>query len=310
MRGGLPSVCMIHPLLCEPGPPCCARFATSAKSRAAVTSEETKEPQERGAERGVDMQRMRGGTAQVGSFTEQRIVIDHTSSVIKSINEPRCVYFGTRQSWKTEPQLLRRTKRFFPWLDRKKNRDHQLTKTMANFSSSSVGSGMGTFRGMMWCFISDWPSTLSMFPIFNLKGKKKLHNPPTFFFHPQGKKKPKKLPNNPKVWLTHESRGSPVRVLTEPKCGVRVPKCHLHLITRSGLQFPKNFQKETIKVRRLRLPVSATWVYLTTHYSRFLAVTDNLAALTKLSRLPDVSIHCCCDPDQSLSSLPLLMGGV
>lgn len=36
---------------------------------------------------------------------------------------------------------------------------------MANFSSSSVGSGMGTFRGMMCCFISDWPSTLSILPI-------------------------------------------------------------------------------------------------------------------------------------------------
>lgn len=62
----------------------------------------------------------------------------------------------------------------------KKGGDHLLTKTMANFSSSSVGSGMGTFRGMMWCFISDWPSTLSMFPIFNFK--KKPSQSPNFLF--------------------------------------------------------------------------------------------------------------------------------
>lgn len=53
MRGGPPSVCRVKPpLLRDSGPPCCARFATSAKSRAAVTSEETKEPQERGGREG------------------------------------------------------------------------------------------------------------------------------------------------------------------------------------------------------------------------------------------------------------------
>lgn len=102
MRGALPSVCRVTPppLLRDSGPPCCARFATSAKSRAAVTSEETKEPQERGGREGggVDMQRMRGGTAQVGSFTDQQIIIDHPSSVIKSIIDPCCVSFGTCES--------------------------------------------------------------------------------------------------------------------------------------------------------------------------------------------------------------------
>lgn len=130
---------------------------------------------------GVNMQRMRGGTAQVGSFTDRWIIIDHTLRVIKSIIEPSCVYFGPCESFKREPKSCAGPKSF-SWHDRKKGGDHLLTKTMANFSSSSVGSGMGTFRGMMWCFISDWPSTLSMFPIFNFKEKKNLHNPPTFFF--------------------------------------------------------------------------------------------------------------------------------
>lgn len=52
LRGALPSVCSRTPLLSESAPPCCARFATSAKSRVALTSEKTKEPQRGGRERG------------------------------------------------------------------------------------------------------------------------------------------------------------------------------------------------------------------------------------------------------------------
>lgn len=48
VRGALPRVRSLNPHLSETAPPCCARFATSAKSRVALTSEETKEPQERG----------------------------------------------------------------------------------------------------------------------------------------------------------------------------------------------------------------------------------------------------------------------
>lgn len=59
---------------------------------------------------------------------------------------------------------------------------------MANFSSSSVGSGMGTFRGMMWCFISDWPSTLSMLPILTTAARYpqlKSRNPSLSFTDPK-----------------------------------------------------------------------------------------------------------------------------
>lgn len=197
MRGALPSVRRLNPLLRDSAPPCCARFATSAKSRAAVTSEETKEPQERGAEREGGRHAENEGRNGTGRFI-YRSTHGNRSHIQRNQVNNRTLLRLLWHLWKLKDgttATAQDRKLFSPDLTEKKW-DHQLTKTMANFSSSSVGSGMGTFRGMMWCFISDWPSTLSMFPIFNLKKKKKNFTILQLSFSTRkiGKSK---LPNNP-----------------------------------------------------------------------------------------------------------------
>lgn len=181
LRGALPRVCSRTPSS-EAAPPCCARFATSAKSRVALTSEETKEPQRGGRERGrgVNMQRMRGGTAQVGSFTDRWIIIDHTSRVIKSIIEPSCVYFGPCESFKREPQSCAGPKSF-SWHDRKKEVITNLPKQWQ--ISPPARWGQAWAPSGAWCDVSfrtGRPRFLC-FPSSTLR-KKNLHNPPTFFF--------------------------------------------------------------------------------------------------------------------------------
>lgn len=133
--------------------------------------------------RGVDMQRMRGGTAQVGSFTDQRIIIDHTSSVIKSIIESCCVYFGICESWNTEPQLLRSTEKFFPWLDRKKKASptHQ---NNGKFLLQLGGVRHGHLQGHDVMFHLGLAVHAFYVSHLQLEGKKKTSQSSNFLFPP------------------------------------------------------------------------------------------------------------------------------
>lgn len=66
------------------------------------------------------------------------------------------------------------------WKEQKKQTDENefrlLTRTLANLSSSSPGSGMGSFRGMLWPLKSGCCSMLPAFPMFPLRA--------TFHPHP------------------------------------------------------------------------------------------------------------------------------
>lgn len=296
IRGALPSVCGINPLLSGSTSPCCARFATSAKSRAAVTSEETKEPQEREGRHAEN--EGRNGT---GRFICRSADLNRSHNQRNQVNN-RTLLRLFWHMWKLKNRTTatgQDQKVFSPDLTEKKG----ITNSPKQWQISPPARW-----GQAWAPSGAWSDASSRtgrprflcFPSSSWR-KKKTSQSSNFLFPPA------KLENQNSqiiqtVWLTHESRGSPVRVLTEPKCGVRVPKCHLHLITRSGLQFycilPKTFKRNNKSASfsspsecHLSFPENPLQPISRSDRQLLTTLTPSVA---KLSGLPDVSIHYRC----------------
>lgn len=246
VRGTLPRVRSLNPHLSETAPPCCARFATQPKAELLWLQRRQKNRRRGGRERG------RGSTCREWgaerhrsvSFTDRRTIIDHTSSVIKSTIEPGCGHFGPRER-KTEPQLRRRAKKFFlTW--QKKRMWSPAYQNNGKFLLQFGGVRHGHLQGHDVMFHLGLAVHAFYVSHLQLEEKKNFTILQlTFSSRKTGKSK---LPNNPTVWLAHESRGQ-LRFWQCRNLALEFPKCHLRLTTRPDLQFHcslafKKFQKE------------------------------------------------------------------
>lgn len=148
---------------------------------------------------------------------------------------------------------------------------------MANFSSSSVGSGMGTFRGMMCCFISDWPSTLSILPILMPYPAVDLKLASASYGDKNNPSKRSKKKESPKyseslirdlIRIIHFSPKTDYwRKKKKKKADTAVvPKCHLPLITRLSWQCLTLVSFLKVRVQLLHLPESSLCLAWPIHY--------------------------------------------
>ena len=149
---------------------------------------------------------------------------------------------------------------------------------MANFSSSSVGSGMGTFRGMMWCFISDWPSTLSILPIFYPRAVSpwllETLQPLQPFFFSSDNNPPKKYSNsfiNGSIQIIHFSKPrwkscSVVISYYCPKMPFTLIQTFRFTVYSTVVALQNLLSKVTIKVQLLSNPESTLWFAWPIHY--------------------------------------------